>query len=212
MLLGLARRPAGSLKTSPGSPSVASLIAAACPASPPRLFFQFTGINAPSSNASGPPPGPSAPAASASSISLAFSWIVDVKRHTPRSPIPLVVVGVNSIAAYLMAHLFEDFVEKQLPHQPRSSASSISSAPPSSLAFLGLLHPRRLLAHPPLDVSQSKRLSSASESGPREAHFRAIINSPAPLLQGCRATRMDTYAPESEEIRSDQPTCRRGVP
>ena len=40
----------------------------------------------------------------------AFSWIIDVKKH-PRIAFPLVVVGMNSIAAYLMAHLFEDFIE-----------------------------------------------------------------------------------------------------
>ncbi|MBB5058803.1 putative acyltransferase [Granulicella aggregans] len=39
----------------------------------------------------------------------AFSWFVDVKKNT-RIVFPLVVVGMNSIAAYLIAHLFEDFV------------------------------------------------------------------------------------------------------
>jgi|SRR6187402_1054663 len=39
----------------------------------------------------------------------AFSWLIDVKKNT-RIAYPLVVVGMNSIAAYLMAHLFEDFV------------------------------------------------------------------------------------------------------
>ncbi|WP_213805789.1 DUF5009 domain-containing protein [Granulicella sp. dw_53] len=38
-----------------------------------------------------------------------FSWFVDVKKNT-RIAFPLVVVGMNSIAAYLMAHLFEDFI------------------------------------------------------------------------------------------------------
>jgi predicted acyltransferase len=40
----------------------------------------------------------------------ALSWIVDIRRHH-RLAFPLVVVGMNSIAAYLIAHLFEDFVE-----------------------------------------------------------------------------------------------------
>jgi predicted acyltransferase len=40
---------------------------------------------------------------------IAFSWIVDVKQNR-RLAFPLVVVGMNSIAAYLMAHLFEDFI------------------------------------------------------------------------------------------------------
>jgi predicted acyltransferase len=40
----------------------------------------------------------------------AFSWVVDVKNHR-RLMFPLVVVGMNSIAAYLIAGLCEDFVE-----------------------------------------------------------------------------------------------------
>jgi heparan-alpha-glucosaminide N-acetyltransferase len=40
----------------------------------------------------------------------AFSWLIDVKKH-PGAAFPLVVVGMNSIAAYLMAHLWEDFVQ-----------------------------------------------------------------------------------------------------
>ncbi len=39
----------------------------------------------------------------------AFSWIIDVKRYR-KWAFPLVVVGMNSIAAYLIAHLFEEFV------------------------------------------------------------------------------------------------------
>ncbi len=38
----------------------------------------------------------------------AFAWIVDVKGYR-RWTFPLVVVGMNSIAAYLIAHLWEDF-------------------------------------------------------------------------------------------------------
>jgi len=38
-----------------------------------------------------------------------FSWIIDVKSQR-KLAFPLVVVGMNSIAAYLIAHLFEDFV------------------------------------------------------------------------------------------------------
>ncbi len=40
----------------------------------------------------------------------AFSWVVDIKQHR-RLAFPLVVVGTNSIAAYLIAHLFEDFIQ-----------------------------------------------------------------------------------------------------
>src|SRR5580658_5349663 len=43
----------------------------------------------------------------------AFSWIIDVKGFR-RWSFPLVVVGMNSIAAYLIAHLWEDFVESSL--------------------------------------------------------------------------------------------------
>ncbi|HUS07398.1 MAG TPA: DUF5009 domain-containing protein [Bryobacteraceae bacterium] len=38
-----------------------------------------------------------------------FSWIIDVKRYR-RWAFPLVVIGLNSIAAYLIAHLFEQFI------------------------------------------------------------------------------------------------------
>jgi heparan-alpha-glucosaminide N-acetyltransferase len=38
-----------------------------------------------------------------------FSWLIDVKGYRKWS-FPLVVVGMNSIAAYLIAHLFEDFL------------------------------------------------------------------------------------------------------
>jgi predicted acyltransferase len=39
----------------------------------------------------------------------AFSWIIDAKGYR-KWAFPLVVVGMNSIAAYMIAHLFEDFV------------------------------------------------------------------------------------------------------
>ena len=39
----------------------------------------------------------------------AFSWLIDVKGYR-KWAFPLVVVGMNSIAAYLIAHLCEDFV------------------------------------------------------------------------------------------------------
>jgi len=43
----------------------------------------------------------------------AFSWIIDVKQHRSWA-FPLVVVGTNSIAAYLIAHLWEDFLRHNL--------------------------------------------------------------------------------------------------
>lgn len=39
----------------------------------------------------------------------AFAWIIDVKGYR-RWAFPLVVVGLNSMAAYLIAHLCEDFI------------------------------------------------------------------------------------------------------
>jgi heparan-alpha-glucosaminide N-acetyltransferase len=39
----------------------------------------------------------------------AFCWVIEVRGYR-RLAFPLVVVGVNSIAAYLIAHLFEDFI------------------------------------------------------------------------------------------------------
>jgi heparan-alpha-glucosaminide N-acetyltransferase len=40
----------------------------------------------------------------------AFSWVVDIKKQRALA-LPLVVIGVNSIAAYFIAHLCENFVE-----------------------------------------------------------------------------------------------------
>ncbi len=39
----------------------------------------------------------------------AFSWVIEVRGYR-KWAFPLVVVGMNSIAAYLMAHLFEEFI------------------------------------------------------------------------------------------------------
>jgi predicted acyltransferase len=43
----------------------------------------------------------------------AFSWVLDVKGYR-RWAFPLVVVGMNSIAAYLIDHLWEDFIVSSL--------------------------------------------------------------------------------------------------
>jgi len=43
----------------------------------------------------------------------AFSWVIEMKGYR-RWAFPLVVVGMNSIAAYLIAHLCENFVESSL--------------------------------------------------------------------------------------------------
>lgn len=39
----------------------------------------------------------------------AFCWIIEVRQYR-RWAFPLVVIGLNSIAAYMIAHLFEDFI------------------------------------------------------------------------------------------------------
>lgn len=43
----------------------------------------------------------------------AFSWLIDVKGYR-RWSFPLVVVGMNSIAAYMIAHLWEEFLIRNL--------------------------------------------------------------------------------------------------
>jgi len=43
----------------------------------------------------------------------AFSWVIDVKGHR-RIAFPLIVVGMNSIAAYLIAHLCEEFIQSSI--------------------------------------------------------------------------------------------------
>jgi len=42
-------------------------------------------------------------------FTAAFSWVIDVKGYR-KWAFPLVVVGMNSIAAYLIAHLFKHFI------------------------------------------------------------------------------------------------------
>jgi heparan-alpha-glucosaminide N-acetyltransferase len=42
-----------------------------------------------------------------------FSWIIDVRGYK-RWAYPLIVIGMNSMAAYLMAHLFESFLADSL--------------------------------------------------------------------------------------------------
>jgi predicted acyltransferase len=43
----------------------------------------------------------------------AFSWIIELKGYR-KWAFPLVVVGLNSIAAYMIAHLCEDFIASSL--------------------------------------------------------------------------------------------------
>jgi predicted acyltransferase len=42
-----------------------------------------------------------------------FHWLIEEKGFR-RASFPLMVIGMNSIAAYLMAHLFEDFIASSL--------------------------------------------------------------------------------------------------
>jgi heparan-alpha-glucosaminide N-acetyltransferase len=44
---------------------------------------------------------------------FAFCWVIEVKAQK-KWAFPLIVVGMNSIAAYLIAHLFEDFIISSL--------------------------------------------------------------------------------------------------
>jgi heparan-alpha-glucosaminide N-acetyltransferase len=39
----------------------------------------------------------------------AFSWVIEIKGYK-KWAFPLAVIGMNSIAAYMMAHLFERFI------------------------------------------------------------------------------------------------------
>ena len=42
-------------------------------------------------------------------LTAAFSWVIDIKGYR-KWAFPLVVIGMNSIAAYMIAHLFEHFI------------------------------------------------------------------------------------------------------
>jgi predicted acyltransferase len=43
----------------------------------------------------------------------AFSWVIEIKKQRGLA-FPLVVIGMNSLAAYLIAHLCEEFVESSI--------------------------------------------------------------------------------------------------
>jgi heparan-alpha-glucosaminide N-acetyltransferase len=53
-----------------------------------------------------------------------FSWFIDVKNHK-RLAFPLVVVGINSMAAYLIAELLRDFVQDSFRINLGASALNI---------------------------------------------------------------------------------------
>jgi len=67
----------------------------------------------------------------------AFSWVIEVKKHR-RIAFPLVVVGMNSIAAYLIAHWCESFVESSFQINLGASALNILG-PALQPALLGAL-------------------------------------------------------------------------
>jgi len=46
-------------------------------------------------------------------LTSAFHWVIEVKNYR-KWAFPLIVIGMNSIAAYLIAHLFEDFIASSL--------------------------------------------------------------------------------------------------
>ena len=78
-------------------------------------------------------------------FTAAFSWVIDMKGYR-KWAFPLVVIGMNSIAAYLIAHLFEDFIVASFhinlgPHVFQTGTVAVGRG--------GVAH---LLAHPILDV------------------------------------------------------------
>ena len=70
----------------------------------------------------------------------AFSWIIDVKNNQ-RIAFPLVVVGMNSIAAYLIAHLWEEFIQNsfRIHLGPRVLSMFGSALQPLFMGILTLL-------------------------------------------------------------------------
>ena len=80
----------------------------------------------------------------------AFSWMIDVKGYR-KWAFPLVVIGMNSIAAYLIAHLFERFTFSsfRIHLGPNAFRFLGPGLEPFLLGSAVLLD---LLAHPVLDV------------------------------------------------------------
>lgn len=69
-----------------------------------------------------------------------FSWFIDVKNHK-RIAFPLVVVGINSMAAYLIAELLRDFVQNSFRINLGASALNIfgTALEPFTLGMLTLV-------------------------------------------------------------------------
>jgi heparan-alpha-glucosaminide N-acetyltransferase len=70
----------------------------------------------------------------------AFSWVIEIKKHRSIA-FPLVVVGMNSIAAYLIAHWCEDLVESSFRINLGAAALNIlgPAVEPTVLGALTLL-------------------------------------------------------------------------
>jgi heparan-alpha-glucosaminide N-acetyltransferase len=107
MLLGVV---AGrwSLTAAPNIPIRKFLIAGAALAAA-GLFFHFTGI-CPIVKRIWTPAWTLFSGGVCFFLLAAFSWVIEIKKHRGNA-FPLVVVGMNSIAAYLIAHWCEDLVE-----------------------------------------------------------------------------------------------------
>ena len=78
------------------------------PASPPGLLLHFTGI-CPIVKRIWTPSWTLFSGGVCFLLTAVFSWVIDVKGYR-KWAFPLVVIGMNSIAAYLIAHLFERFI------------------------------------------------------------------------------------------------------
>ena len=62
-------------------------------------------------------------------FTAAFSWVIDMKGYRKWS-YPLIVVGMNSIAAYMIAHLFEKFITDSFRIHLGAGSCSRGSDPP----------------------------------------------------------------------------------
>ena len=80
----------------------------------------------------------------------AFSWVIEVKGYK-KWAFPLVVVGINSIAAYLIAHLFGAVHCRFASNQPGCELLRLSRRRPAALAARRS-HAADLLAYSVLDV------------------------------------------------------------
>ena len=97
-----------SLAAAPGIPMRKFLIAGAALVAA-ALFFHFTGI-CPIVKRIWTPAWTLFSGGVCFFFLAAFSWVIEIRKHRSIA-FPLVVVGMNSIAAYLIAHWCEEFVE-----------------------------------------------------------------------------------------------------